>query len=96
MALDLMTDKLKDPQPSDRFVFFYSGHSDRVPTKSISEDDGMNEAILWMMMDCPVVGLPLPSKLWLSSRASLDSSDSSAFEYQSLPSRARGAYRNFR
>ncbi|OBZ65606.1 Metacaspase-1A, partial [Grifola frondosa] len=37
---------VKDAQSGDHFTFLYSGHGDQIPTKSVSEDDGMDEVIL--------------------------------------------------
>ncbi|OBZ65523.1 Metacaspase-1 [Grifola frondosa] len=37
---------VEDAQPGDRFVFFYSGHSGQIESKSRSEDDGMDEYII--------------------------------------------------
>ncbi|RPD70868.1 hypothetical protein L226DRAFT_574329 [Lentinus tigrinus ALCF2SS1-7] len=52
---------VKDVQPGDHLVFFYSGHSGQVASKSIDEDDGLDEVL--MPLDNEGVGLQKTHKL---------------------------------
>ncbi|OCH94003.1 hypothetical protein OBBRIDRAFT_885092 [Obba rivulosa] len=41
-----MKNLVKDAQPGDQFVLFYTGHAGQIECRSLSEDDGLNEVIL--------------------------------------------------
>ncbi|KAH9932852.1 caspase domain-containing protein [Fomitopsis serialis] len=42
---------VRGAQPGDRFVFLFSGHSDQIPCRDHTEDDGFDEVLLPMDFD---------------------------------------------